>query len=149
MQRRRRRIERYQLKGRRPSSPWTRMSMGIWFYLSLLPLSCTPSSRESSPALSQPTTAVYAATIPLASETNATTTLHTIPASSLTAEGVCLKSPSHSSPEISTRVRPREIIKQKVWDAQAMSDEEGCTNSDCDDPSHGGEMVYCAELSCP
>jgi hypothetical protein len=119
----------------------------------LPPPSRTPSSRGSSPALSQPTTPIRVAPIPPASETNATTHAttpsHTVLALYLTSKEACLKSPSHPSPEISTRVWPRRVIKQRVRDDQVMSDEEGCANSDCDDPSRGGEMVHCAGLSCP
>jgi hypothetical protein len=120
---------------------------------SLPPPSRTPSSRGSSPALSQPTTPIRVATIPPASETSptthATTPSHTVPALYLASKETHLESPSHPSPKISTRVRPRRVIKQKVRDDQAMSDEEGCANSNCDDPSRGGEMVHCAGLSCP
>jgi len=94
-----------------------------------------------------------AATIPPASEINATThpttPLHAVPALHLTSKEVHLESSSYSSHEILNRVWPRGVIKQKVWDDQAMSDEEGCANSDCDDPSCGGKMVHCAGLSCP
>lgn len=76
---------------------------------------------------------------------------HTVPALYLiiTPKETCTESPPHPSPKISTRVQPRRVIKQKVQDDQAMSDKEGCANSDCNDPFHDGEMVHCAGLSCP
>ena len=80
--------------------------------------------------------------------TNATILPHTVLALYFTPKETCTKSPPHANPKISTRVRPWRVIKQKVRDDQAMSNEEGCANSDCDDPSYDGEMVHCAGLSC-